>query len=180
MVLESNSMKGEIVMKLRNVILILSVILLMAASHVPAKSGNAGAADRITGGLEVVTQAPPITAKVEFTAHADTGNRPAKGMFRWYRADQPRLIVCSVTYVTVDGNTGAFVAKKTEDTDPGPSAKDWIVVKANDGGSPGAENDWIGFIWFDTETAAIDYANNTAQWPSERPIVAGNLVVHSK
>jgi hypothetical protein len=165
-------------MKLRNMILMLSVILMIAAGGVLAKPDNAGTADKITGGLEIITNVAPITAQVEFTAHAATGNRPAKGMFRWYRPDQPRTIVCEVTYVTVNGNAGAFVGKKTYDTTPGNPAI-WIVVKVDDGGSPGTNNDKLGIIWFLTEEKAIEYANGDT-WPDERPIIAGNLVVHSK
>ena len=165
-------------MKLSNLIVILTLMSLSLTSGILAKSDNAGAADKITGGLEIITGAAPITAQVEFTAHAAKGKRPAKGMFRWYRPDQPRTIVCEVTYVTVDGKKGTFVGKKTVDTHWG-SPNIWIVVRVDDGGFPGPDNDKLGIIWFPTEEAAIDYANGD-EWPEDRPIVAGNLVVHSK
>lgn len=166
-------------MKRTIVIAIMAGSLLMLTFNVQAKSDNAGPADKITGGLEIKTSIPTITATMEFTAHAAKGKRPCKGTIRWCRPDQPRTIVWEVTYVKVQGNSGVFIGRKIQDTNPGPAAKDWVVIKVVDGGSPGQGNDTIGIANVADEAAAQACADAPGG-VADRPIVAGNLVVHSK
>ena len=154
----------------------------------PAFAGpGKGPAEKATGGL-MIQENNGAEAKVEFNAHEQKGDGEkegdkAKGEFTWWLLDAngevARMIVVDVSIVQVDGDMAWFAGEATEDTGD-TKVGDWLYVAVYDGGTPGTDGDTIGWKWVGTMAAAQTAVDTMDEDVNDKPILAGNLVVHTK
>lgn len=158
------------------------VVALGMSASLMAKPGDAGPAEKATGGIEV--EESTDTASVEFNAHEAKGNRDAKGVFWWWlggKDDPSRTIKVEVRFVKVDGDKAWFAGKAVMDTG-GAKEDDWFFVQALDGGTPATDGDQIWWEWLgeDAESEAEEKVEDMEEPANEKTILAGNLVVHTE
>lgn len=153
----------------------------LAKSHNPGPPEGKGPAQKATGGIGLEER----DAWVEFNAHEAKGNRPAKGVFWWYaggKEDPDRTIKVDVECVIVDENAAWFAGEAVMDTEGDAKVGDYLFVKVMDGGTPATDGDKIWWDW-DSDTEEEDPACDRVEAKdtpnNEKPILAGNLVVHN-
>ena len=190
--------------------LVLAVGLSASLKAKPDHAGppeDAGPAEKATGGIKV--KEGENWAWVDFNAHEAKGNRDAKGTFWWWlggKDDPTHTIKVDVEYVKVEGDTAWFAGMAVKDEDEngetGNKIDDWFFVKAYDGGTPATDGDQIWWQWLGEEPddgwpedgSPEDLVENMENplkdddddedededESNEKPILAGNLVVHTK
>ncbi|MFW6154447.1 MAG: hypothetical protein ACOC95_04435 [Planctomycetota bacterium] len=173
----------------RTLCIVVSLAAVAALTVMPAVAGRGkGAAEKATGGL-VIQEHNGREAKVEFNAHEQRGagqkaGDKAKGALTWslLNADGEviRNIVLDVSIVKVDGDTAWFAGEAVEDSNDDAKVGDWLYVMVIDYGTPGTNGDTIGWKWVGTLAAAQMAVDNEDDDVNDKPILEGNLVVHTK
>lgn len=154
-------------------ITVVALILVLTPTVIYAKNGPS---EKVTGYIEFLQGTNEGYA--EFNAHEEKGDKPAKGEFHRVIYNSggsiKREIYVDITSVDVDSETTAtFSGICTYDSRTTNNKKGQIfTVKVIDGGSPGTNGDRVCWSFDPNPTfdGGVYY---------EKPIIGGNLVVHS-
>ena len=156
-------------MKVSVVVLALTVSILVGTSLClggPApKATGAGEFTRTEDGME-------ITARFNFEAHGEYGNRPAKGWFKYHDSMGNKFTI-EVQCVSVYNNEATFSGPVVK-TNMDDSEDQWLLIWVEDGGSPADGNDTLGGEMYDRDPGCSPNMMPSQFWP----VTNGNIVVH--
>jgi len=197
-------------MKMKSIVVVLSVIVLCLAVTAVGKPNNpvdgnkpehpahpnkpehpehpnkpdwAGTHDKVTGGIKIKEGNRIATAT--FNAHEATPNKPPKGRFNWALNGTDKEVAVAVKFVNVEDPNAWFAGRCVKVFGISNSFIDrWFVVQTYDGGTPARKGDFIWWEWLGKDQAAENLAKQIVELglpvANEKPIIAGNLVVHTR
>ena len=133
-----------------------------------------GPAPKATGGGEFTRteDGMEVTARFNFEAHGEYGNRPAKGWFK-YHDDLGNKFTIDVQCVSVFSNEAVFSGPVVK-TNMDDWEEMWLLIWVEDGGSPADGNDSIGGEMYEYDPGCSPNMMPNEIWA----VTNGNIVVH--
>lgn len=174
-------------MKTKTMLLVVSLAVLLVAAAAPARSPNAGPAEKATGDVQIAPAGEPNfpdgkARYFEFNAHEAKGRRPAKGRVHWWLMDTEgnieREIWVDVKYVLVVDKKAWFSGECVNDTADANVGR-WLALGVHDMATPGAKGDTLWVQWYDYESDAAAFVASRSTDGQLRDVIEGNLVVHT-